>query len=178
MNWVLTILGSIVGSIILAVAGNLVTDKFKQWLAERSLINRTKRIQELEKQIARVKKLHADPQQLQNENEAFILILIGQISLMFGAGISGLTLLLISINPNQFIGFLDIPMQPGEPILLILGWGAMLIGLLVWATISGTISGHLKNLLAVLEFEKYEKEAENRLQELSRGTGKKKNKGI
>ena len=64
VNWLLTGFISIIGSIILSIIANLFTDPVKNWLAERSLINKRKRADQLRSDFEYVSSLFNDKNKL------------------------------------------------------------------------------------------------------------------
>ncbi len=56
MNWFLTILGSIVGSIVLSVFANIITSHIINWYAKRSLVSSSKRIGRLKTEFKLVER--------------------------------------------------------------------------------------------------------------------------
>jgi hypothetical protein len=75
MNWVLTAIGSIIGTIILSVLGNILTEPFKGWLAKTSLRSRKNRIGELNNELEGIRKYSKDNAKLIAESITQILAL-------------------------------------------------------------------------------------------------------
>ncbi len=170
MNWVLTTLFSVIGSILISVISSLVSDRFKQWLAHRSLISKRKRLDELKKQYEHVEKLHADPTRFQIENLGFIFIVLGFISFMFMVAIGGVVLFIISLNPSPFIGVLEINPEITTNITVTMGWIAILISILLSTILTGIFLGHLQTIVNVVDFKKYKQEFNNQVKGLSSRT--------
>jgi hypothetical protein len=67
MDGIYTVIDSIVGSIILSVTGNLLTDSVKIWIDRRALVSKTKRKDALRKELMFVSELSQDLQKLNIE---------------------------------------------------------------------------------------------------------------
>ena len=102
MNWVLTLIMSVAGSIILSVVGNLLTDPVKNWISRRSLNTRKQRAETLQKELDEVVLLQKDKflLSLRIYNKlalGIVLFLIG-----ISGGLVGVAYLVVAGPANQF----------------------------------------------------------------------------
>ena len=157
MNWALTLVGSFVGSIILAVVGNLLTDVFKDFLARRSLHSQQNRLKALRREMEQITALHAD--QHKALLDAAISILVVQLTFMTGlaAGI---------VATSIYLLLRDLPLNPGMyalyysvAIIAVIG-GASLIYIGIAFGIKG-----VDRLYKVVNFEHYKENTEKKIGE-------------
>ncbi|HEX6293321.1 MAG TPA: hypothetical protein VFZ66_29340 [Herpetosiphonaceae bacterium] len=102
MNWTLTLIGSIIGSIVLSIVGNLLTDPLKNWLAGRSLVSKHKRINELRAELDYIEYLYQNRQDLYLElafhtNRIFLYIMMCFVLILSSIMI---TSIVFRIDPN------------------------------------------------------------------------------
>ena len=160
MNWLLTIIGSFVGSIILAILGNLLTDVYKNAIGKLSLQSRKKRLTTLTRELEQITALHADHNKVLVE--ALISILLVQLTFMIGlaAGIVALAIYTMLQIQEAFTPWMN-------TMYYLLGTLAVLAGAsLIYAAITIGLRSVAK-LTKVSKFEDYKAETEKKLQAMA-----------
>jgi hypothetical protein len=158
MNWLATLIVSVIGSIILSIAGNLLTDRYKDWTAKRSVINSRKRLNTLKKELQRVASLNDDRPRFYLEFGRALISILSFFSFGIGAGITGTASYLIATHPAY-----------GNPSLyLIITLIAIVFGALMFI-VGIIISLDCLTLLAkILDYPNYKTITEKRITELSK----------
>ncbi len=90
INWFLAGVISVIGSIILSIIANLFTDPIKNWLAERSLISRLKRVEQLKGELEFISRM------FQDKNNLALYLGSSAFSALQGLGLSLITLSIMS----------------------------------------------------------------------------------
>jgi len=158
MDWTLTLIGSVFGSIIISIIANLLTDPVKLWVTNRSLISKRKRVSELEKDLARITQLYQDERKLQYE--ITYAVTISGTFMIFGlaAGVLG-TASLVAANNHPFFQNTAI-LWVLIAVLGEIGGGIFLI------TGQVTAINHMNTMRKLMRFDKYKQDTENRINEL------------
>lgn len=175
MNWIIVIITgtlSIMGSIILSIAANLLTDPIKNWLDSRSLISKRKRLSSLQEELKYITKLHQNRQELYlevaiNLTRSLFLFFLGA----FGIIVLILTIiLLISTPPIKEIGLPEIFSKIFKLIIAIGSLISLIMTIiLTTAANAGAIlfARCLTLLRKVRDFDEYKQKTEDRITELS-----------
>ncbi len=165
INWVATLLLSVIGSIVLSIVANIFTDPIKNWLARRSLVSKTQRIETLKSELEEVEQFYNNMSKLYLNSirqMAIGFLLIGISIFLF------LFVMLGIIQPNNvipFSGFLADALNKPIPGPLVL------VGMLLCASIflNGVrlCAKQIRTITRVLEFNEYKAKTEDRIIQLN-----------
>jgi hypothetical protein len=156
MDWVLIViilpfgyfLLRVLESIILNVVGNILTDPIKNWLANRSLLNKRKRIDQLQKELSFVTILHKD------RNRLFLYVIQKGINLFGSLAITIISFIIFTterIEPTNFVWFL---------LFYVITTIMVMVSYSNWNSMTTTIN-------RIIKYDNYKKEVEKRILELS-----------
>jgi hypothetical protein len=168
INWLITVIASIIGSIFLSIVGNLLTDPVKNWFAQRSLISKRKRVDVLRQELHLVERLASDDRALSLESN---LTLARSLLLLFwamAAGIYGTASLVVSVPAANVI---FMPTAVYDYVFYVLFFllailAAVLGGILFILGTRG-LWEHYNLIRRIKNIENYRREAQKRIQELS-----------
>lgn len=158
MDWTLTLMGSVVGSIIISIIANLLTDSVKLWITNRSLISKRKQINELERDLARIIELYQDNRKLQYEIAYAVTLSITLLFFGLAAGILGTASLVVSNNHPVF--------QKTASFWLLCAVLSEFCGGVLLIAGENIIVKHLNTMRKLMKFDKYKQDTQTRISEL------------
>jgi hypothetical protein len=169
MNWLFTAIASIIGSIILSIVGNLLTDPIKNWLARRSLISKRKRATTLRHELDYVIKLAHDDRALFLESNLAIARSVLFLFWAIAAGIFGTASLVMAIparNPLLVLVTLNNSSHPN--VFFVSAVLAEALGAMLFVAGTNSIGNHYNLFRKIKNLETYKHDIERRIQELSK----------
>jgi len=181
MDVTLTIIGSILGSIVLSILGNLLTNPVKDWLDKKSFVNRTKRVQSLEKDLKTITELQ-DFQKLSVVLIAYSLRASFLFMIGICGGLVGIAYLVVRV-PTQSAGTITLGsftelgrkiISPGLASDLSF-WVGMICALLggIFISIALNTYWHAMDIYKYsMNFEEFKKETQKRIQVLTKAQKK------
>jgi|CXWL01.1.fsa_nt_gi ABC-type multidrug transport system fused ATPase/permease subunit len=160
MNWVFAAIGSIIGSIILSVLGNILTDPIKGWFAKTSLQSRKNRISELNNELENIRKYKQDNNKFTAESVTQLLNIFILFIIIFVLG-----LLSASCTIVVFLG-IDVFKKDFWEGILGIGLFALLLFILLTPTCIAYIITTIRFMAKIKDFDQYEKNIQEKITSL------------
>jgi hypothetical protein len=160
---------SAIGSVLLAIIANLLTDRYKSWQATRSLLSKRQRLKDVVKTLSVTTALHNDSSQLliQLAYNATIIALF--FFLGIGAGVAGAAYMVFE---GFYLAGVDILLNPSFPILILYEYVPIafcVVGFIFFFMAFLLSIDQIKLLRRLAEFDRYRQEAQDEIARLQEG---------
>jgi|GEM_PF-4217347 len=172
----ITFIASVIGSLVLSVAGNFLSDWFKNWLGRRSLTQNQKNLKRLEKRLEKVTMFAKDQNKLSLELWRVTIGIILTFSIGLAGGICGTAFYIMGTNPPPFLLEDTSILGYTSPEIVELGWSVYSIAMMV-CVLAGAVFIYIGTTLSVdyllltteiLDFEKFTQETSKKIEELKK----------